>query len=327
MTESIFWDILDVRLVAELAVKRNFAKVADALHLPRTSVSKRLMAIEHRANTRLFERTTRRVNVTAAGEMMAIRCATILDELEMASQSLEGLTGRPRGDLRITAPFILGQALLGPLMPEFMKKHPEVCPLLDLTNQPGDMISEGIDVSVRLGPLADSTLIAKSVGMVEAGLYLAKSAATKAPFRQLPKTDKLTTLNDLPCLMLGRADESANEIFVFRADDAKPNPTEQRVVVKTMLKTNDPQTLLNAALSGLGFVVLPIMNAAPAVREGKLIPILPDWRSRRSEVFLVTPSRRHQRPAVKAFIEFVSERLSRVLLASSECALKSTRRA
>lgn len=227
----------------------------------------------------------------------------------MASQSLEGLTGKAKGDLRITAPFILGQALLGPLLPEFMKKYPEVCPLLNLTNQPGDMISEGIDVSVRLGPLADSTLIAKSVGKVDGGVYLAKSAANKAPFKHLPMAEKLSALNDLPCLMLGRDDESVNEIFVFRAEDPKANPVEQRVAVKTILKTNDPHTLLNAALNGLGFVVLPIMNAAPAVREGKLIQILPNWLSRRSEVFLVTTSRRHQRPAVKAFIEFVAERL------------------
>ncbi len=311
MRESIVWDITDVRLIVELAHRRSFSQVAGLLRIPRTSVSKRLMAIEHRAGTRLFERTTRRVNVTAAGEIMAIRCATILEELEMASQSLEGLTGKPKGELRITAPFILGQALLGPLIPEFMRKHPEVCPLLNLTNQRGDMISEGVDVSVRLGPLADSSLIAKAVGKVDAGLYLAKSASNKAPFKHLPRAVELSALSDLPFLMLGRADESANEIFVFRADDPKANPVEKRLAVKTILKTNDPQTLLNAALDGLGFVVLPMMSAAPCVNEGKLIQILPNWLSRRSEVFLVTASRRHQRPAVKAFIEFVSERLAR----------------
>lgn len=317
MRESIFWDITDVRLVAELAMKRSFAQVAGLLRIPRTSVSKRLMAIEHRAGTRLFERTTRKVNVTAAGEMIAIRCAAILEELEMAAQSLEGLTGKAKGDLRITAPFILGQALLGPLIPEFMRRFPEVCPLLNLTNQPGDMISEGIDVAARLGPLADSTLIAKSVGRVEAGLFVSTAAAAKGPLKHLPMAEELSALKDLPCLMLGRADESVNELFVFPAEDPKPNPVQTRVAVKTILKTNDPQTLLSAALNGHGFAVLPIMNAAPALHAGRLVQVLPAWRSRRSEIFLVTPSRRHQRPAVKAFIEFVSENLERALLSSS----------
>lgn len=310
MRESIFWDITDVRLVAELAGKMSFTSVAGVLRIPRTSVSKRLMAIEHRAGTRLFERTTRKVNATAVGEALAVRCAAILEELEMASLTLEGLAGATKGELRITAPFILGQALLGPLIPKFMRKYPEVCPNVNLTNQPIDMITDGIDISVRLGPLPDSSFIAKSVGKVEAGLYVAKSAATRLPFKRLPSAENLSILENLPCLMLARPDEPLNEIFLYQTEDPSRNPTEVRVPVNTILKTNDPQTLLNAALDGLGFVVLPVMNADPAVREGKLIPVLSGWRSRQSEVFLLTTSRRHQRPAVQAFVAFVSDQLA-----------------
>lgn len=296
----IFDDLLDVRAFVEVAANHSFSKAARRLGEPRATISRRITRLEDRARMRLFERTTRSVQITDAGTLLLEHARRMLEEMEGARTSLERLSAAPSGRLRITAPIILGQALLTPIIVDFMDRFPECRPSLSLINAPLDLVADGYDAAFRVGPLGDSSMIARRLGRVEAALYAAPQLGVAAA---VP-----ADLEGLPVLQLGMEEVASSSLTLTDRDGAT-----SATPVETRLQSSDPGALLGAALCGCGIAVLPTFTAAPHAREGTLARVLPDYAVRRSDVHVLIPSRRHLRPAVRAFVDFAAGRMSMLL--------------
>src|SRR5262249_31290315 len=145
-----------------------FTAAAAELGMPKSTVSRKVSELEERLKSRLLQRTTRKLSLTDAGRIYYEYCARIAGEAEDAERAVTSLQEAPRGPLRVTAP--VNDAFLGPIVSDYLKRYPEVRLELFCTSRAVDLVEERFDVAIRAGPLADSTMIAKSLG--QASWYL-----------------------------------------------------------------------------------------------------------------------------------------------------------
>ena len=300
----ILADFTDARILVELRDCLSFAEVARRLHLPPATVSRRVMRMETRAGLRLFDRTTRSVNVTEAGDIAAGHAEQIIAEAGAVDLSFERMRDTPAGTVRLSTPVIFGQAILGPIATEFLRAYPSCDLSVDLSDRHVDLIEENYDVTVRVGPPNDEALVVRSLGTVCAGLYRSRgglAGRSAAP----------TTPEDLPAvpmgLLHGGTGRQPELTLVSATGDTR------RVLVKPRLVCLNPWLLREAALSSDLVVVLPDIIAKTDVEDGRLQRVLPGWLARRVPVHLAFTSRRLVRPAVRAFIDLASERIRHAL--------------
>ena len=275
-----------------------FSAAGRSLGLPKSNVSRRVSRLEGELGARLLERTTRRLRLTEVGTIYYRHCRRILEEAEHAGRSVERLLEAPRGLLRVATTITAGQQLLGPLAADFLAAYPEIDLDLTLTNRPVDAIEEGFDVVVRIGSLEDSGLIAKALGAsrfhVYAGpTYLDAHAAPSEP----------AALAGHDCLIMGE----------------DPSPTswrlagpegERTIEVKPRLTVNDYTTLRRIVVDGGGIAPLPSYMCLALVETGELVRVLPDWSLPEVPFHAVFPSHRGATPKVRAFLDFLAERLA-----------------
>ena len=298
----ILADFTDARILVELREHLNFAQAARRLGLPPATVSRRLMRMEARAGLRLFDRTTRSVNVTEAGTLAAAHAEQIIAEAEAVDLSFERMRDTPAGTVRLSTPVIFGQAILGPIVTGFLRAYP-LCDLaVDLSDRHVDLIEETYDVAIRVGPPSDETLVARALGTVCAGLYRAVSASG-AP---APSTPECLQLMPMGLLHSGEGRQPELTLLSVTGETC-------RLAVRPKLVCLNPWLLRQAALASDFVVVLPNIIGDPDVEAGRLERVLPEWLVRRVPVHLAFTSRRLVRPAVRAFIDFAAERIPQAL--------------
>ena len=299
----IIGDLTDARILVELRNRLSFAEAARSLNIPAATFSRRVARIEEQAGLRLFERTTRSVSVTAAGNVAVAHAERIVAEADAVAMSLDAMRDTPVGRVRVSAPVILGQALLGPIVAAFMRANPRCDLTLDLENRHVDLIEENFDVAIRVGHPGHGDLIARPIGHVEAALY----RAVRPDRPEAPGPDAVA---DAPIGLLRSDDTRRPELtLVTAAGSVRRLPVRPRLVCLT------PGILRDAALATDLIVVLPCMTAADDLRRGLLERVAAPWLANRAPVHIVFTSRRLMRPAVRAFIEFAADRLRRRLRA------------
>lgn len=291
-------DLIDARILVELGNRLSFAAVGQALRMPPATVSRRVMRMEARAGLRLFERTTRSVAITQAGALAAEHAARILSEAEAIDVSVASLRETAVGTVRLTTPVIFGQALLGPVAVDFLQDYP-LCDLeIDLSDRHADLVDENYDVAIRIGPPADDTLIARSLGLARAALYRRSGLDPVA----------IDALEGMPLGLLHSGDRSKPSLALVSETGEKRHFT-----VRPRIVCMNPWLLREAALSSDLVVVLPEMVGAPDVAAGRLMPVAPSWLARRVPIHIAFPSRRLMRPAVRAFIDLAAKRVPPLL--------------
>ena len=167
----IISDLTDARILAALADRDSFASAARALGLPPATLSRRVSVMEDRAGLRLFERSSRTVQITEAGTVAARQAQAMVHAAEAADLDIDGLRTGPSGQIRLSAPVIFGQALLAPAIAGFLDTHPDCSVTVDLSDRHVDLINERFDVVVRIGPPENDDIIVKPLGVVHASLY------------------------------------------------------------------------------------------------------------------------------------------------------------
>lgn len=247
------------------------------------------MRIESRAGVKLFERSTRAVRTTEAGLLAAEHAARMLEEANAATLSLEAMREAPSGLVRLTAPVIFGQAMLGLVASKFLRRFPGCSLDVDLSDRQVDLIDETFDVAVRVGPVSDNLLIARQVGDASAGLYRAAGCG---------EIGEPEALAGLPLGLLHPG--NAAKPFLDLTSTARET---RRIAVTAKLVCMNPWLLLDVARKTDIVVVLPCMVAAEDVRQGRLVRVVPGWYARLVPVRLVYTSRRFVRPAVRAFVD------------------------
>lgn len=293
-------DLNDLYFFAAVVEHGGFSAAGRALGIPKSRLSKRVAQLEERLGVRLLQRTTRRFVVTEVGERFYNHCRAVLEEARAAQDAVDELSAEPRGTVRVSCPISLTQTVVGDLLPDFMAQYPKVQVRLLSSDRRVDLIGEGYDIAIRVRTRLDSdaTLVIRSFGQSQV-LAVASPALLDTVGRPQAPAD----LARMPALSNREHDGPQ----VWTLVDAAGESTE--VEVQARLICGDFGVLLAAARRGMGVAMLPEFIAAPAISLGELEVLLPEWSAPQGTMHFVYPSRRGLLPAVRAFVDFLAERL------------------
>jgi len=275
----------------------SFSAAAERLGLAKSAVSRRISELEGRLGAQLLNRTTRRISLTDAGREFYERAQRLLSDLEEAEQSVIAGQAALRGRLRLAAPLSFGLLHLAPALDAFLAEHPELVLDLDLDDRRINLVEEGFDLALRIGELADSSLVARALAPIRMQLC---ASAEYVQRHGLPRQP-----SDLAAhagLVYGNVPEAQQWRFI------ESGGKSHVVKVPARLRANNGDVLLRATLDGLGICVIPTFLCAEALARGDLIALLPGYEAPGTQAYLVYPSRRHLPQRVRALVEFLVQR-------------------
>jgi DNA-binding transcriptional LysR family regulator len=286
-----------IRIFTRVAELGSFSKTADDLTVSQSTVTKQISWLESHLGARLLNRNTRGVSLTEAGGLYYERCKVILKEVDDAGALVgvrsEGLTGT----LRISTSVAFGRRIVSPMLIDFMREHPHL--KVDMTCEDAyvDLVSRGIDIALRMGRLADSSLGGRYIGsnpwvMVASPGYLAEHGTPHLP----------EDLNFHDCIVYSSVQGDA-------AWQLRSREGENHVIIANgRLRSNNLSTLLSAVHLGLGIAILPHYVASPSLKAGEIIRVLEDYGLPQQELHAVFPSPKLVPQKVARFIQFLIPR-------------------
>ncbi len=283
----------DMALFIEVAQTLNFRKAAEASGIPNSTLSRRVAALEKHIGLRLLHRTTRRVELTEAGQLYYDRCRRIVDEARIAHEQLGEMLAQPSGVLRASLPVDFATVYMAPLIADFSRRYPGITFEFDLTPRRVDLVTEPFDVAIRMGELPDSHLIARLLARLSVQLFAS------------PKYLELCGEPARP------ADLGRHECLGFpKADRWTMHRQGETVEVDVGGKflVNSVGMLRRLATLDMGIIMLPEEVVADDLAAGRLRRLLPDWEGHSTPVYAITETR--LLPAkTQRFIEFLQEHL------------------
>ena len=269
-------ELLWSQLQALIAVARlgSFTKAAQRLGLSKAAVSQRVADLERHLDQQLVQRTTRSVRLSEAGSRLVEQAEPGLALLSRSLSEARDAAGAPRGLLRVTAPVALGRQHVAPALPAFFERYPELRIELDLSDRLVPLAQEGFDLAIRHTSAPPETHVAFKLCASRALLTASPDYLRRAGTPQHPA--ELAEHRCLPYLRPGPA-----QWFFERGADARDRrePERIRVPVQGHFRASNSEVLRDAALSGLGVALLPDFSARDALRDGRLVEVLPDWRA------------------------------------------------
>jgi len=273
----------------------SFVKAADALSVSKAAVSRHLSQLEARLGVRLLHRTTRRLSLTEEGKVFYARCKSLLTEVDEAEAEISERGGEAVGLLRINAPLTFGILHLAELWGAFKAMHPRVSLDVTLADRVVDLVEEGYDLAVRIAQLPNSSLISRTLATTRLVLcaspqYLAHTGIPNHP-------DELAQHEILAYSYLDSDDE-----WPFVGPDG-----EVTVRVRPTMRTNNGDTCRVGALLHQGIVLQPTFLVGPDIEAGRLVEVLPQYRSVEMGIHAVYPTRKHVSPKVRLLIDFLVE--------------------
>ncbi len=273
-----------------------FSATGRALDIPKSTLSRRVIALESRLGVRLIERTSRRFVLTDVGREFYRHAQAMLIEADAAEEAVARRLAEPSGTIRLTCSIGMARFLADPLT-RFLAAHPKVNLVQMTTNRYVDLVEEGFDIGIRghSRPLPDTELIQRRLTPTPWHAFAAPAHLDREGTPEQPQE-----MAQHAAVTLGtRSDQAAWHLY---AEDGE----EVVVPFVPRLRSDDLETLKMAAIAGLGLVSLPAYLAREEVSQGRLKRILPDWVTQsHAEVTLLTPSRRGQLPSVRALIDFL----------------------
>ena len=293
-------DLNDTLVFVRVVEHGSFISAARALGLPKTTVSRKVQDLETRLGAQLLHRTTRKLGLTEAGNIYYEHCQRISRELDEAESAVGQLQGGPRGWLRITAPYSMGIERIAPLLGQFHALHPEVRVEMVLSNDPLDLIDKEIDVALRVGNLPDSNLVARRLAMLRTQVYASQ--------QYLDRYGEPLHPDDLQHhRTLAMTKQRGNGGFAWPLNDGAKS-TEYRI--EPVFVANDPAGLRGALLCGEGLMLCSDVMVKAYVERGHLRRVLPAWTGPEYDLNALFPRGRVQSPKVRAFVDFLVDRLN-----------------
>ena len=288
-----------VQVFAQVVELGSFAKAAERLGLSTSAASRQVAELESHLQTRLLNRTTRRVSLTESGRAFYERSVQLLADLAEAEQEASRAAVVPHGTIRLTAAVNFGVRHLAPAIAEFLALHREMRFDVSLSDRVVDLVEEGFDLAIRIGTPGADNLVARKLGETRlvpcaSPDYLAKHGAPKTP-------EDLAQHN---CLTY----EYVTPRNLWRFHDR--SGAERPVRVAGTLHSNNGDLLAEAAARGAGIVFEPAFIVGPEVRAGRLVPLLQDFVPPPIPIYAVYPSRKHLSAKVRQFVEFLLERFA-----------------
>ncbi|MBB5203628.1 DNA-binding transcriptional LysR family regulator [Inhella inkyongensis] len=290
-------DADDLLLFAKVMEAGSLVGAAERLQLPKSTVSRRLTALEARLGEKLLQRTTRRLALTEFGQGVLEHARALSAEVDSALALALHRQQQPSGRLRVSMPADFAHLMAGPAIEAFLRDHPQVQLELDLSPRRVDLIAEGFDLAIRMGSLPDdSQLAARRLALVQGGLYASPDYLARQGEPQHP--DALLHLHGL--MILGRQGEALPWVL-SRGDGANLEVWQGSPQQRTL--ANAPDLLGRLACAGLGLTLVANHFAAAYVARGQLRRVLPEWCLPAIECWAVFPGRRLLPLRTRLFIE------------------------
>lgn len=285
---------------ASAARHASFARAARELGLSPSAVAKNVARLEARLGMRLFHRTTRQVTLSQDGEDICARCQRILEDVESLEAAATEARSGTRGTLRIDMPITYGRQVVLPVLMKLMARHPELKIDARFSDHVVDIVKEGLDAAVRIGPLADSSLVGREFDQqficTYASLaYLARRGEPGSP----------DELGKHTCVLFRMPSSGRDRPWQFRS--GKRNFS---LMPESGMRLGDGEALIQAAAAGLGLVQTPTYLAEHEVKRGRLVEILQKYRPPPLPISLVYPSNRHIPLRVRTLADAFAERYS-----------------
>lgn len=281
------------QVFVEVAERASFSAAGEALGMSRPMVTRYIAELESWTGMRLFQRTTRKLSITAAGEACLHRCKQLLEvanEIEMTASPLEAA---PKGRIRITSSGSFAQAQLTRMISSFLVQFPQTEVELIIADKAIDLIESKTDIAIRISNDLDPGLIAKRVGTVESTIVATPEYLKK--FGTPKKIEDLSLHNCLTHSYVGKTKWTFSK-----------KGTEQEVAVQGNLYSNETLILLEGVLNHTGIAMLPNYLIHQMIAEKKLIPLVKDWQVFELGIYIVYVSNKYIPPAVRAFFDFFS---------------------
>jgi DNA-binding transcriptional LysR family regulator len=289
----------DMQVYVSVVESGSISAAAERLNLAKSAVSRRLAELEARLGVSLIHRTTRRLNLTDSGRAYYDRCVVILADLEEAESAVSQAHQALRGGLKVALPHAFGLLHLAPLIQEFMALHPDVRFELDFNDRQIDLMQEGFDLAIRIATLADSSLIARRLSPIRHAVcaspdYLARHGTP----------DSASDLTHHACLVYSNLSDPG--LWSYRGPDGQPGS----VRVPVRLAASSGTFLIRAAIAGEGLILHPTFYLHEALNSGRLVKVLADHTWPELSAYAVYPPTRHLSSRVRAFIDFLADRLA-----------------
>ncbi len=290
----------DLLLFARVVDEHSFSRAAERLGLPKSTVSRRVSALEAQLGERLLLRTTRQLTLTDFGHSVLEHAHQIASEVDAAALLAQHRQVQPSGRLRVSMPADFASNVLAPMLATFVQKYPAISLELDLTPRRVDLIGENFDVAIRMGDLSDdSTLAARRIATFTGGLYA--SPRYLARRGHPPEPEALMEHDALR--LLGRSGDAVP--WVLHHGQAR-----WEGIPPGRATANSPEVLMRMALSDAGIVLVGDHFIEPHVRSGALLPVLPEWRPPSTDAWAVFPGRRLMPARTRALLDEIQATLS-----------------
>ncbi|MBP2306400.1 LysR family transcriptional regulator [Azospirillum melinis] len=297
-----------MRVFIRVVEANSFSKAAETLGLPRASVTTTIQNLEAALGVRLLQRTTRKLNLTLDGAAYLEGASRILSEIDEIESTFTSARKTPRGRLRVDMPGSIGRLVIIPSIHEFHAKYPDIELMLGLGDRAVDLIQEGVDCVVRVGELADSSLLARRIGAMQpitcaSPAYLAEHGVPKT-IEDLERHIAVNYFSN----RTGR-----NMELCFQRDGEV-----KEITMKGVISVNDADAYVTCGLEGQGILQPARFMVLPHLRSGALREILADWRPPRIPISAVYPQNRHLSPKVRVFVDWLAELFERCPLLQGE---------
>ncbi len=287
----------DIVAYVRVVEAHSFVAAAQTLGMSPSAISKAVSRLEERLGARLLNRTTRSLSLTDVGSSFYERCREALGQLDHAESEVSESRGVSRGRLRVDVPISLGRRLIVPALPRFIAQYPEISVQMSMNDRVVDLVQEGIDAALRVGNLSDSSLIARRIAQLRG-----VTCASPEFIERYGEPRDPTELKPEHCITMFKLGNNQTRDWLFRK-----GTIEHHVTPAARLSFSDPESAVQAAVSGAGFVRALDFTVEAQVAAGLLRPVLQDWNDGAWwPISVVYPQHRQPTAKIRAFIDFVS---------------------
>jgi len=294
-----FPDFEGLAMFAKVAEEGSFAAAAHAMGVSVPTVSRAVARLEERLGARLFNRTSRQLALTEFGRTVCEKASDVYRLAEDAENAAREMSAEPRGLIRLAVPMSFGVRWVAPLLPDFLRRYPEVSIDLHLSDATVDLVAQGFDAALRIAALPDSSLVARRLCAVSQLLV-----ATPGYLQRCGRPLHPRELAARSCLSY--AYRARSDVWRFTNDAGE----EEAVTPAGPLRVNNADALLPTLLAGLAIAELPDFMASEYLADGRLEVILSGWHLTRGGLYFVTPSARARPAKVAALADFLAAHLS-----------------
>ena len=275
----------------------SISAAADRMDVAKSVVSRRLKELEEHLGVELFHRTTRQMNLTDSGRAFYQQSVRILADILEAEHATSQFHGALKGNLKVAVPLSFGLMHLGPAITAFLQTHPDIEFDLDFNDRQVDLLAEGFDLAIRIASLPDSSLIARRLAPIQAVM-----CASPAYLQHMGTPQAPEELIQHRCLVYNLISNSDN----WNVYDATGQLLKTRII--PYLKASNGEFLRDAAVDGLGIVLLPAFIVYREIERGALVPVLTGYHYTQLAAYAIYPQTRHLSQRVRAFVDFLSQR-------------------